>query len=98
MGQEKIRFGVAGPGSIARSHCNAILQAQNTELVSVFGRDETKTATFAGQYCITPHTDLEQFLVPEEIDAITIATPSGAHLEIALAAAKKEYMSFAKNL
>jgi len=88
MGREKIRFGVAGPGSIARSHCNAILQAQKAELVSAYGRDETKTAIFAGQYNISPHTDLEQFLVPENIDAITIATPSGAHLEIALAAAK----------
>ncbi|MFT5729778.1 MAG: UDP-N-acetyl-2-amino-2-deoxyglucuronate dehydrogenase [Desulforhopalus sp.] len=89
MGREKIRFGVAGPGSIARSHCDAILHAKNAELVSAFGRDEIKTATFAGQYSITPHIDIEQFLVPEDIDAITIATPSGAHFEIALAAAKK---------
>jgi len=89
MGRKKIRIGVAGPGSIARSHCNAILHAQNAELVSVFGRDEIKTANFAGQYSITPHTDIEQFLVLEGIDAITIATPSGTHFEIALAAAKK---------
>lgn len=89
MGREKIRFGVAGPGSIACSHCNAILQAQNAELVSVLGRDKTKTARFAGQYGITPHVDFERFLRSEDIDAITIATPSGAHLEIALAAAKK---------
>lgn len=89
MGQKKIRFGVAGPGSIARSHCDAIVQTQNGELVSVFGRDETKTGKFAGQYRITPHTDLKRFLEPKDIDAITIATPSGAHLEIALAAAKK---------
>lgn len=89
MSQKKIRFGVAGPGSIAHLHCNAIVQAQHGELVSVFGRDETKTGRFAGQYSISPHTDLEQFLEPENIDAITIATPSGTHLEIALAAAKK---------
>lgn len=89
MGKKKIRFGVAGPGSIARSHCDAIVQAQQGELISIFGRDETKTASFAGPYGITPHTDLEMFLEPKDIDAITIATPSGAHLEIALAAAKK---------
>ena len=89
MDRGKVRFGVAGPGSIACSHCNAILQAQNADLVSVFGRDETKTATFAGQYGATPYIDLEHFLDPEYVDAITIATPSGAHLEIALAAVKK---------
>ena len=89
MGQKKVRFGVAGPGSIGRSHCSAILQAENAELISVFGRDELKTSAFASQYGSTPHTDIDTFLRPEDIDAITIATPSGAHLEIALAAAKK---------
>jgi len=88
--QKKIRFGVAGPGSIGRSHCSAIQQAQNAELVSVFGRDEVKTSEFAAKYNITPHTSIDPFLQAEDIDAITIATPSGAHLEIALAAAKKE--------
>ena len=89
MGQKKIRFGVAGPGSIGHSHCRAIEQAQAAELVSVFGRDELKTAAFATKYNIVPHTDRDQFLSPDDLDAITIATPSGAHLKIALEAAKK---------
>lgn len=89
MGREKLRFGVAGPGSIGHSHCTAILQAQGAELVSVFGRDQFKTAAFAARYDIIPHTDIERFLCLEDIDAITIATPSGAHLEIAVEAAKR---------
>ncbi|MFT5697476.1 MAG: UDP-N-acetyl-2-amino-2-deoxyglucuronate dehydrogenase [Desulforhopalus sp.] len=89
MGQEKIRFGIAGPGSIGHSHSLAIQQVQNAELVSVLGRDTLKTAEFAAKYGITPHTNVDQFLQPDDIDAITIATPSGAHLEIALQAAQK---------
>jgi UDP-N-acetyl-2-amino-2-deoxyglucuronate dehydrogenase len=89
MGQKKIRFGVAGPGSIGHSHSSAIQQAENAELVSVFGRDEFKTSEFATKYNIAPHTSIDQFLRPGDIDGITIATPSGAHLEIAFAAAQK---------
>lgn len=89
MGQGKIRFGVAGPGSIGHSHCSAIGQAQAAELVSVFGRNQLKTAAFAAKYNIVPHTNLDQFLRLEDIDAISIATPSGAHLEIAAEAAKR---------
>ena len=54
MVQKKIRFGVAGPGSIGHSHSSAIQQVENAELVSVFGRDEVKTSEFAAKYNITP--------------------------------------------
>ncbi|BHH82027.1 Gfo/Idh/MocA family protein [Desulforhopalus sp. 52FAK] len=87
MQKRTIRFGIVGPGSIGHSHCRAIQQSQGAELVSVLGRDILKTREFANKYGITPYIDEKRFLSENTLDAIAIATPSGAHLEIALPAA-----------
>ncbi|WP_240744892.1 Gfo/Idh/MocA family protein [Desulforhopalus sp. IMCC35007] len=89
MVERAIRFGVAGPGSIGHSHCQAIQEASGAELVAVLGRDTEKTKGFAFTYGIMPYTDLDQFLTAARLDALTIATPSGAHLEIAVKAAQR---------
>jgi predicted dehydrogenase len=89
MPQRILRFGVAGPGSIGHSHCQAIQEASGAELVAVLGRDEEKTKAFAATYDTTPYTELDQFLRRDKLDAITIATPSGAHLDIAVKAAQR---------
>ncbi len=89
MKKSTIRFGVVGPGSIGHSHCRAIQQTQGAELVSVLGRDALKTENFAAKYEIAPYTETELFLQDKSLDAIAIATPSGAHQEIALLAADK---------
>lgn len=84
---QKLRFGIIGPGSIAHVHSNAIKQADGAELVAVQGRDEKKTKDFALQHGIKAHSDLETFLACKDIDAITIATASGTHLDIGAQAA-----------
>jgi predicted dehydrogenase len=89
MVERAIRFGVAGPGSIGHSHCQAIQEATGAELVAVFGRDREKTKAFASTYGVMAYTELDQFLRADKLDAITIATPSGAHVDIAVKAARK---------
>lgn len=89
MSCDKIRFGIIGPGSIARVHSKAIQQSKNAELVAIYGRDEGKTRAFADQQGIVACFDLEELLSRKDIDAITIATASGTHLEIATQAALK---------
>ncbi len=82
-----MRFGIAGPGAVAHLHSKAIQQAKGADLIAVYGRDKEKTQAFALQYGVQPYTDLDEFLVKGGIDAITIATPSGAHLDIGCKAA-----------
>jgi len=84
-----IRIGIVGPGTIGHFHALAIAGSSGAELVAVLGRDQHKTADFAKKYQIAPYSDLEQFFSENHLDAITIATPSGAHLEIAEFAAAK---------
>lgn len=88
MAGQKLRFGIVGPGSIAHVHSIAITQA-GAELVAVYGREEKKTKGFALQHGTQAFTDLEAFLSCNDLDAITIATASGTHLEIGVQAARQ---------
>lgn len=88
MEQRTIRFGIAGPGVIAHFHQQAISGARNAELTAIYGRDPAKTKAFADKYGITPYSDLATFLRDGAIDAVTVATPSGSHGDIAIPAAR----------
>jgi len=88
MSKRTLRFGIIGPGTIAHVHCRAIMQAANAEVVAVYGRNRDKAQAFAAQYDLAPYHDLEVFLSRSDIDAVTIATASGLHLEAGLLAAQ----------
>ena len=89
MSRQKLRFGIIGPGSVAHIHSRAIKLAENSELVATYGRDEKRTKAFADQYSIKAYSDLETFLACDDIDAVTIATASGTHLDIGIQAARQ---------
>jgi predicted dehydrogenase len=87
MSDEKLRFGIVGPGTIAHVHYRAIMQSDGAEVVAVYGRNADRVQEFADQYGITAYHDLASFMASDTIDAVTIATASGTHLEIGLQAA-----------
>ena len=82
-----IRFGMVGCGMISNFHARAIADAPDASLVGCFSRSPDKTREFADRYGCQAFDDLDVMLADPEIDAITICSPSGAHLEPALAAA-----------
>ncbi len=88
MTSKKLRFGIIGPGTIAHVHCRAIRQAANAEVVAVYGRNLERAQAFAAQYELAAYHDLDAFLSRSDLDAVTIASASGAHLEAGLAAAR----------
>lgn len=82
-------FGIVGVGMIADYHARAVLDAAGARLVGVCGRSEEKTRAFAAKHNIGfSTTDLQALLAHPELDVLCIATPSGAHLEPAIAAAR----------
>lgn len=83
-----MNFGIIGGGMIARFHAQAINAMENGTLHSVYARDEEKAESFAKEFGCKAYTDFDAFLADQDLDIVTIATPSGAHLEPALAAAK----------
>ncbi len=83
-----LRFGVVGCGMIAGFHAKALADCPDAELVACYSRSVEGTKAFADKYKVRPFTDLQAMIDKGDIDAITICSPSGAHLDPALAAAK----------
>lgn len=81
-------FGIIGCGMIARFHAKAIAEIKGAKLVACYNRTHDKANAFATEFSCTPYDDLAAMLSRKDIDVVTICSPSGAHLEPGLEAAK----------
>jgi predicted dehydrogenase len=81
-------FGIIGAGLIADFHARAILSLKNARLAGICGTNQVKVKTLADKYCCKAFSDMEEMFLSGDIDIVTIATPSGAHMEPAIAAAR----------
>ena len=82
-----IGFGIVGVGMIANFHAKALQDAEGARLVGCTDRRQESTQEFAKKHGCRGFASLEAMSADPEIDAITICSPSGAHLDPALAAA-----------
>lgn len=82
-------FGIIGGGMIAKHHVQAIRgMGDSAQLGAIYARNPAKAKQLGEEFGCKSYSNLEAFLADETIDIVTIATPSGAHLEPAIAAAK----------
>jgi UDP-N-acetyl-2-amino-2-deoxyglucuronate dehydrogenase len=81
-------FGIAGAGLIADFHAKAIQSLKNASLKGVCGSNPDKVKKLAEKYGCTTYSDLQEMLRSDDIDIVTVATPSGAHMETAVEAAR----------
>ncbi len=81
-------FGIIGCGMIAKFHARAIADIANAKLVACYNRTAPKAEAIAAEFGGEAYTDLEQMLAREDLDVVTICSPSGAHAEPCVAAAK----------
>lgn len=81
-------FGIIGTGMIAEFHAKAIQAMPNAELIGVYCRNPNKAVAIGSDYRCQVYTDLDEFLGNEALDIVTIATPSGVHLDTIIQAAK----------
>lgn len=80
-------FGIIGLGAIARFHTRAIESLPNARLVAVYDMVPGKAAAFsADKPGVAFYDGLEGFLAHPGLEIVTITTPSGAHMEVALEA------------
>ncbi len=84
---KKIKFGIIGTGMIAGMHAEALSWIPGAELVAVYDCDPGKARNFAEKYHCRSTADLQE-LLRSEVEAVTIATPSGLHGEVAIPAAR----------
>jgi predicted dehydrogenase len=87
--QQKTRFAIVGAGAVADFHAKAIVENPRAELVAVCSRGIDRARELAAQYGIpVAHDDYQQLLKQDDIDVVSVCTPSGLHCEIAVAAAQ----------
>jgi UDP-N-acetyl-2-amino-2-deoxyglucuronate dehydrogenase len=81
-------FGIIGAGLIADFHARAIGEIPNAKLVGCCDKMPEKAGKLAGKYGAHAFKNYEEMLKSNEIDIVTIATPSGFHAEPTIDAAK----------
>ncbi len=80
-GKKQYGFGIIGCGMISEFHAQAIKAMDKAELVCVMDRHPDAACKVARECGCTAYDDLDKFLAHPGLDIVTIATPSGTHLE-----------------
>jgi len=80
-------FGIVGCGMVANYHAKALSHAVGGRLIGVAERSADKAKRFAERHGV-PYwtTSVDELMRRSDIDVVCIATPSGVHMEPALAA------------
>lgn len=81
------KFGIIGAGMVADFHAKSIQHLSNARLMGICGAGSGRAAILAKQYNCREFPDYHALLRNPEIDIITIATPSGMHMEPTVEAA-----------
>jgi predicted dehydrogenase len=83
-------FAIVGCGMIARFHGRALAEVPGARLLALVSRNADHAGALAvdlGLDCAT-YTDLAPVLDRRDVDVVIVTTPSGAHMEPAVAAAR----------
>ncbi|MDZ7799542.1 MAG: Gfo/Idh/MocA family oxidoreductase [Trueperaceae bacterium] len=81
-------IGLIGTGNIAAAHLDAIQRLPNARLIGVASRTAEGARAWAQKNDTTAYPGVDALLADDAVDVVTICTPSGAHLEPAVAAAR----------
>ena len=80
--------GIIGCGMIATFHARALAEIRGAKLIGCFDAVSAASERTAAEQGCQAYTNLKDLFADKRIDVVTICTPSGAHMEPAIAAAK----------
>ncbi len=83
-----MNIGIIGTGSITGKHAQAIAEIEGAVLVALYNPNPESAAKAKAQFGLPVFTDLSEFLNVPDLEIVCVCTPSGMHLEPALATAK----------
>jgi len=83
-------FAIVGCGMIARFHARAIADVPGGKVTALVGRNTANAEKMKAELGLScpVYADLKDALKRADVDIVVIATPSGAHMEPAVAAAE----------
>ena len=82
-------FGIIGAGMVADFHAKSIQHLPNAKLTAICGAGSGRAAALAEKYQCKEYPDYQTLLKDPEIDIVTIATPSGLHMDPSIEAARQ---------
>jgi len=87
ISMKRYGFAIVGTGLIARFHARAVRDVESARLIAVCSRSEERAREFAAEFDCQAFTSVDEMLALASVDVLLVATPSGAHLAPAVAAA-----------
>lgn len=81
-------FGIVGCGMIADVHAAAIAELDLGRLAAVSSRHYENVRRLVDRYHVDGYSDYREMLKRDDLDIVCVCTPSGVHLEAAVAAAE----------
>ena len=85
--KNKIKIGVIGVGHLGQHHAKHYSKIQSTELVGVYDIDNNQCKLIAGRFKTKAYKSLNKML--EQVDGVSIVTPTKHHAKIAETCIKK---------
>jgi UDP-N-acetyl-2-amino-2-deoxyglucuronate dehydrogenase len=83
-----IGFGIVGCGMISQFHARAVRETRGARLIGGFDAVSAAAEKFAAAFGVKAYCRLDDLLADKDVDVVAVGTPSGAHLEPAVAAAR----------
>ncbi|MBC7327041.1 Gfo/Idh/MocA family oxidoreductase [bacterium] len=84
----KLGVAVIGCGAIGPAHAKAVTEIEEAKLVAVCDAREERARKLAEQLGVEWYTDYDKVLERDDVDVVSICTPSGMHAEMGIKAAK----------
>lgn len=85
---KEIGIGIIGTGAITEKHIEAVNTIENAEVLALYNPDTESVQKAVKKFNFPVYSDMNEFLNQTGLDVICICTPSGLHLEPAIAAVK----------
>lgn len=83
---DAVRIGIVGAGWAAAEHSKTLARLEGVAIVAVADPDAARSADLATLYGATPHSTAAAMISAEELDAVVVASPPGAHRAAAVTA------------
>lgn len=87
MKRNKLGFGIIGTGAIASHHAMSIQETENGRLVAVCSSSDVRAKRASIKFGVPAYSNIDDFLLREDLDIVCVCTQSGNHLEPIIAAA-----------
>jgi predicted dehydrogenase len=87
MKKKILNFGIIGTGDIASHHAKSIQELESCRLVAVCSSTDARAIEASKKFGVPAYSNIDDFLLKEDLDVVSVCTHSGNHMEPILAAA-----------